>query len=47
MNQVMQADNTRSMAGGSSKSNVKTGLLLAGMALAFFLAVVINHVYFR
>jgi hypothetical protein len=43
---MMQAE-TRSMAGGSSKSNVKTGLLLAGMALVFFLAVVVNHVYFR
>ncbi len=35
------------MAGGRKKSNVKTGLLLAAMALAFFLAVVINHVFSR
>ena len=47
MNRMMQAGNTQAMAGGSNKSNVKTGLLLAAMALAFFLAVVVNHVYFR
>jgi hypothetical protein len=47
MMQAGQTGGVQSMAGGSRKSNVKTGLLLAAMALAFFVAVVVNHVYFR
>jgi hypothetical protein len=46
---MMRASSTQAMtdSGGPQKSNVRTGLLLAAMALAFFAAVVVNHVYFR
>jgi hypothetical protein len=44
---MSSAGNTPVIAGGRKKSNVKTGLMLAAMALAFFLAVVINHVFSR
>ncbi len=47
MNHVSPTGNTPVTAGGPKKSNVKTGLMLAAMALAFFLAVVINHVFSR
>lgn len=44
---MMQAGESQAMGRGSQKSNLRTGLILAAMALAFFVAVVANHVYFR
>jgi len=44
---VNPVNNTQSMTRGSNKSNLKTGLMLAAVALVFFVAVVANHVYFR
>ena len=44
---MMHAGESQAVSRGSQKSNLRTGLILGAMALAFFIAVVANHVYFR
>ena len=44
---MMPASELQAMPRGAQKSNLKTGLLLAALALVFFLTVVLKYVFIR